>query len=184
MTWPGADPDAVSWAWTGLAALAAMAAFVVALRIPAHDRAGRTFWWGLTLFVVTLGANKELDLHSQVLARGREVFELHRWLEYRDDALLVLACLTVVAATVVAAPLVVSGLVARYPLPNAGIVLLLGYVVVRTVDLSDIRSGFVPPPWLLVLLEFGGMAAILAGALVHTERTAERWRPRLSRSRR
>ena len=136
---------------------------VIAARLPPHDRSGRAFWWASTSAVLVLAANKELDLHSWVLSRGREVFASYGWLEYRTDAILVLACLTVVAATAVAVPLIAAGAASRFPFTTTGIALLFAYILVRLVGLSDFASGVLVEPQLPISLEYIGVVALLLG---------------------
>lgn len=160
----GADPDPISWAWTGLAVVAAARAFVVARGLPPADRSGRAFWWSVAVVVLLLAVNKELDLHSVLLRQGHDVFATHGWLGFREDTLLVLACVVAVAGAGAAALLVEAGAVGRFPVAAAGLVLLLGLLVVATIQLTRF-SPAVQGSWLPSVLEFSGVAAILLGSI-------------------
>ena len=75
------DPTIAGWATVVAYALCAVLSFMALLRV--EDRRERIFWGLVTLAMLTLGVNKQLDLQSVLTAAGRCLSQLQGWYEER-----------------------------------------------------------------------------------------------------
>lgn len=70
------DPTLLGWATTAGYLISGMLAFVVMKREEAYPE---RFWLWLSLFLLTIGINKQLDLQSAVLAGARCIASAQGW---------------------------------------------------------------------------------------------------------
>lgn len=128
------DPTLVGWltvvAYLAAAALAAINAW---LARPGADRTVYRLWSSLTVLLVFLAVNKQLDLQSYVTAIGRAVAREQGWYEARGNVQLVFI-LAVAVATVILLALAtwaLRGVRRQQWLTLVGITMILGFVLVR-----------------------------------------------------
>ena len=102
------------------------------------------FWLGLTLLLIFLGLNKQLDLQTNFTEWLRETAKLHGWYEQRRNPQLVFVTLMGLAV-----PLLLISLRAflynswqRYKLTWIGIVLLVVFVLVRVASFHHVDTFF------------------------------------------
>ena len=137
-------------------------------------------WLGLSVLLVLLGFNKQLDLQSAIGWYGRRIATYQGWYEYRRIlqgifvVLLALGCLA--GAGALAWHLRAS--LRRYLPALLGTIFLLGFIVIRAasfhhvdVALADDSAGI----RFNGILELGGIAAVAGAALVILKRERQ-WR--------
>lgn len=161
------DPTIYGWVTVAAYALGALCCWWASARAPKGER---RFWLVLTLVMVFLCINKQLDLQTLLTDAGRVEAKLHGWYaerhKYQVFFILVLA-----AASIVAVMILLRGASrASGPVRGAivGLALLLLFVLVRAssfhkVDLfinqriGSLRANHV--------MELGGIALVAAFAL-------------------
>jgi len=166
--------DRAPFAWFIVASyfLAAVAAFWAARSARKRDR---VFWMGVTLLLVLLGLNKELDLQTLLTNEGRWIALHGGWY---DERRLVqgLFLLGLALAGILAIAALIRWLrksVAQVKMAAIGIVLLFTFVVMRagsfhhldkwvTINIVGLRSGW----W----LELAGITVIGLSALAYRVR--------------
>jgi hypothetical protein len=156
------------------AAFLCLREFLVARR--AHDASEKKFFWAtLTVLMVLLGFNKQLDLQTLLTLTGRRIAIAQGWYENRRIAQLFFVAIVGVAG--VLSVLAMRLLVRNHSdlrLPLAGFVGLLVFVVVRAASfhhidqLINFRIGGVRMNW---VLELGAIALVAFGAATSRKRS-------------
>ena len=136
------------------------------------------FWVVLTLLLVMLGINKQLDLQSLVTDVGRRLAHAQGWYEQRQQ-------IQIRFVSGLAAAVAVAGLAlliafrrdaARSPTAVVGALFLLGFIVVRAASFHHVDA-FITSRLLGLrwnwLLELGGIALIAASAIRHASGTIQ-----------
>ena len=164
------DPTVMGW----LTVAAYFAAALLCLREAVA--AGRThgaqekmlFWGTLTMLLVVLGFNKQLDFQTLLTLTGRRIAIAQGWYENRRVAQL--AFVAVVAVAGILSIMVMRHLVQKHSdlrLPLVGFIVLLVFVVTRAASfhhidqLINFRLGAVRMNW---VLELGAIALVALGA--------------------
>jgi hypothetical protein len=145
------DPTVMGW----VTVVAYFAVAVLCLRrvrqAGVHKKVSEMiFWSGLTVLLVVLGVNKQLDLQTWLTITGRHIAIAQGWYEQRRVVQLFFILL--VGLTAFAGFVAMSRLVRRnreLRLPRLGLVLLLTFVIVRAASFHHIDS--------LINLHFGGV---------------------------
>ena len=75
------DPTVAGWGTVVAYAVCAVLGFMALTR--AQDKRERIFWGLVTLAMLSLGVNKQLDLQSMLTAAGRCLSQLQGWYEER-----------------------------------------------------------------------------------------------------
>lgn len=164
------DPSAFAWTIVAIYALAAILAFMVALKRPfpaASWRRERFFWLLVAFAMAALAVNKQLDLQSLLTTAGRCLAVAQGWYGQRRlvQMELVIGLGLVAVLTFLVAALVLRGTLQRTALPLLGLVFVGGFVMIRAagfhhVDvlinqrLADVRVNWlleVPGPLLVSL---------------------------------
>ena len=164
------DPTVMGW-------LTVVAYFVVAifcLREAVHARRVRApsekllFWGTLTMLLVFLGFNKQLDLQTLLTLTGRRIAIAQGWYENRQVVqIFFVGCVAVGGFISVA---LMRRLVRKHAdlrLPLLGFVVLLVFVVIRAASfhhvdqLINFRMGGVRMNW---VLELGAISLVAMGA--------------------
>jgi hypothetical protein len=172
------DPTVLGWVTVAAYFLTAVGCGVAACCEPMPDgtRRPRTrpsrFWLALTILMVALGINKQLDLQSLATQIGRDVIKT--WGLYSERRELQFGF--IVAVALVCAGALVSFLWAarrtlkrRWP-AIVGMLFILGFVVIRAASFHNVdaflaaRLGGLKWNW---ILELGGIG-IVAGAALRT----------------
>jgi hypothetical protein len=167
------DPTIMGWVTVAAYCAAAWACGRAAWREGRLDGSPRSrpapFWIALTVAMVALGINKQLDLQSLLTSVGRDVFR--DWGLYKARRVYQAAFIVVIA-------LVCAGLlglflwISRRNLRRRGLALLgmmfiLGFVLIRASSFHHVdkmlgaRLGGVKWNW---ILELGGIACVALGA--------------------
>jgi len=163
------DPTVMGWltvvAYFGAALLCFREARTEKFRTT-NDR--KMFWSVLTVLLVFLGFNKQLDLQTLLTLTGRRISIAQGWYEYRRFVQVVFVAM--IAATGFFSVWIMNRLVRKYPdlrLALVGFVALLGFVVVRAASfhhidqLINFRLAGVKMNW---VLELGAIALVSLGA--------------------
>jgi FtsH-binding integral membrane protein len=130
----------------------------------------RVFWLGLTVLLLALAINKQLDLQSALTEAGRCLAKAQRWYEERQSVQ-VKFIFWVMATSLVAALL--SAWVMRHDLGKiwlalVGLAFLVAFIAVRAAGFHHFDRfigfafGSIRMNW---VLELGGIAAIIGNAL-------------------
>ena len=169
------DPTPLGWITVFAYAAAALLSWRCHLAISA--RLTTRFWVLLTLAMVALGVNKQLDLQTAFTYLGRAAAHAQGWYEQRRP--LQVLFIGVVAVGSVAA----LGVLLRLARPLApgrslalcGAMFLVGFVLIRMTSLEHVDS-FLALPLLSLsmngVFELGGIACVALGALIELRATA------------
>jgi hypothetical protein len=162
------DPTPMGWftvvAYAGVALLCGWNA-----RRARGFPAERRVWIALTLLLVALAINKQLDLQSWFTVVGRDLAKQEGWYGQRQSVqvLFIVALVTASAALLVLLRFVLGAAWRRYALVACGLALLLTFIVIRAatfhhvdrllhVQLGALRLNHV--------LELGAIAMVALGA--------------------
>ena len=85
------DPTHMGWATVAVYFLASLLCFIAAIKTTSNDesispeqlRGLRIFWISLSLMLIVLGFNKQLDLQSLLTQVGKDLALAQGWYEYR-----------------------------------------------------------------------------------------------------
>jgi hypothetical protein len=170
------DPTVLGWVTVAAYLLAALACGLAAWREPMTDGTRRPrsrpsrFWLALTVLMVALGINKQLDLQSLATQIGRDVirtwglYSERRELQFGFILAVALICAGALGAFLWASR---RTLRSRWP-AIAGMVFILGFVVIRAASFHNVdaflaaRLGGLKWNW---ILELGGIAVVALAAL-------------------
>ena len=128
------------------------------------------FWIALTLLLVLLGINKQLDLQSLITDIGRRLARDQGWYDRRHEIQLRFVAGLAAIGTAAGLALLVAFRrdAARSPLAVLGTALLLGFIVVRAASFHHvdafISSRLLGLRWNWIL-ELGGIALIASSAI-------------------
>lgn len=170
------DPTFIGWLTVVAYAAAAVLCIREALR-EREDRARFLFWVITGGTMVLLGINKQLDLQTWFTLTGRKMARSEGWYERRRAVQFVFIFLVTLGSFAAFGSMwrMVHGIGEDLWLPLAGIFLVLCFVIVRAAsfhhvdELLHTRIGGLKMNW---LLELGGIAVIIAGALRSANRSA------------
>ena len=149
----------------------------------APKRTERLSWYTLSLLLLLLGINKQLDLQTLMTEVGREAAKIEGWYPVRRPIQAVfiasLAVLSVSALLILAVFMRHSLL--RLWLAVAGVVLLVSYVLVRAASFHHVDHllGRFKLNW---LLELGGIALVGLSAWLSARSTTRQAAPPSDRS--
>ncbi|MBW6530819.1 hypothetical protein KZ820_08735 [Sphingomonas sp. RRHST34] len=164
------DPTAIGW----ITVLAYFTAALLCAAAQRREKAGprpRPFWLAVTVLLVLLGINKQLDLQSLFTQVLRDRAKAHGWYEQRREfqTLFIFAIAAIGAAFLAALPYVMRHQPRARNITLAGLVFLYCFILVRAssfhhVDWALSRTFFcIRLNW---VLELGGIIIAAAGALL------------------
>ncbi len=164
------DPNFFGWftvAGYALAALLCYAAWKSERRrpMPAKPR----FWFALTVALVLLGINKQLDIQTLFTEVGRIVLRHQGWLNQKREFQLAFIAAVAAAALLLVLALAwwLRGLWRRCGVALVGFDLLAAFVVIRAASFHHIDQFLGQQVWILKvnhILELGALALVCAGA--------------------
>ena len=162
------DPTVAGWGTVVAYAVCAVLGFMALMR--AQDSRERIFWGLVTLAMLSLGVNKQLDLQSMLTAAGRCLSQLQGWYEERRvfQRNFIIGLLMVAGLFLALVLWLMRGCLRRNGLALLGLAFVTAFVAVRAVGfhhfdvlinsrLLDIRYN--------VLFELSGLVLIAANAL-------------------
>ncbi|MBY9064657.1 hypothetical protein K7957_17100 [Sphingomonas yunnanensis] len=172
------DPTAIGW----ITVLAYAGAALLCAAAQRRDRDGpapRFFWLAVTLLLVLLGINKQLDLQSLLTQVMRDRAKSHGWYEQRREyqALFISAIAAIGALLSAALPYVMRRQPGARNIALAGLVFLYCFILVRAssfhhVDWALSQTIFcVRLNW---MIEIGGIVIVAAGAILALRRAHRR----------
>ncbi len=176
-----ANHDAGTLPWLTVAAYLFAAVLCLRRVGTAANARERVFWVIAGLAMLALGLNKELDLQTALTAWGRQMARDGGWYGQRrafQRGFVLVALVTMLAAAVWLAWLV-RGLWRPVLVVGAGLCLLGLFVLVRAASFHHIDVAMRFPVLGLKLhtvLEFAGIASVVAGAAWPVRRRARRRR--------
>ena len=164
------DPTSMGWITVAGYALAAWSCWRAG-RAQARTKpdSSRHFWWLLTLGLVALGVNKQLDLQTWLTETGRQLARAQGWYGQRHAAQIGL--IFAVAAAGVAGALTMFRL--AWPMSKGrscagvGLAFLLAFVLMRASSFHHVDAFLASTAFGLRwnwILELSGMGAVTAGA--------------------
>lgn len=161
-------PSPMRWITVVAYFTTSLASIVLSFQKPNYSF--RIFWIGLSLLLLLLGIDKQLDLQSFLTDIGRIIARRQGWYGKRRKVqiFLVTAVFTVSIFSVAALLWNSRFLYKQFLFPLAGLVLLLGFIIIRAVSLHHVDrfikirfAGIKINP----LLELGAIGIILFPAL-------------------
>jgi hypothetical protein len=128
------DPHFMGWFTAGsYVACAVMAALLATFLNQMEEKRDGSFWFLIALLMVFFGINKQLDLQSLFAEMGRQIAIAQGWYPHRRIAQF--SFIVIFATTLIGAFLWFAGayrdLLRRYPFASCGLLLLIGFVVIR-----------------------------------------------------
>jgi len=165
------DPTFMGWFTVVVYGLACWLCLQCALRLRPQ-----VFWWTVTLALLALGINKQLDLQTWVTEMGRDMAQHDGWYGRRHDIQIAFIIGVTGAGAAVACLLgwALQGYWRRYLRVWSGLVLLLTFIVVRAASFHHVDQflmadiGGLRMNW---VFELGGLALIASGAWRAGKRT-------------
>ena len=168
------DPTVGGWAITigYLIAFGLCGAYALRVRKvfpPVRFNWHGAFWWGLAVFMLLMGLNKQLDLQVLFLSIGRHISKMQGWYAERREVRkwFVLSIAFVTLILMLWLGWLCRRVWRRYILPIVGIMLLVFFVFIRAcagrVVILGHRPGEIPMYW---IFEVGGIVCIGASALI------------------
>lgn len=172
------DPTIIGWLTTGLYLAAAGLCAICAWRSDRispvnHPRHHRVFWQTLTVVMLLMAINKQLDLQSWLMLIGRKVASAQGWYSQRQ-----IVKKWFITGIAISSLILIMWLgwtcrrvIRHYGLALFGIMLLLTFIVVRTgshhVKILGWEQGGV---WMNYILEISSITCIGLSALIGTLR--------------
>jgi hypothetical protein len=140
--WSPRIGDPTSWGWLTVAVYALCALLALRLVLRAGPGRERQFWVMMTILMVFLGVNKELDLQTAVTMMGRCMAQLQGW--YQDRQVVQRQLIVgLLAATLIGFALGLY-LMRRHLLSHGvamlGVASVAGFVAVRAVGIHQFDS--------------------------------------------
>jgi hypothetical protein len=184
------DPSILGWATTiGYFIAAVLCAWYALLVRKANDPNGSVhrpssfrpsnyvFWWSLTVFMLLMGFNKQLDLQILVLQIARKMSEEQGWFAERDVVRKWIILGFAFIGLVLIAWLGWTGrrVWRRYILAVAGIALLIFFVLVRASGNRLMIMGYRPGHFPMYdILEVSGILCIGISAVIELRRLKQK----------
>lgn len=132
------DPNLTGW----LTVAAYVVTALLALAVWRHlkGRRGRAFWAMLTVLLVLLAVNKQLDLQSALTAAGKCLARAQGWYGHRRvvQAAFIAALLAMAVIGLALAARTLRGALGRSALALLGLAAVLGFVMVRAVSFHHV----------------------------------------------
>jgi len=132
------DPTIIGWLITGLYLTATVLCGICAWRSDRispinHNNHHRIFWWALTVFMLLMAINKQLDLQSWLMLVGRKVARSHGWYSKRKIIKIWFAMGIAAFSLILTTCLIWTfrKILKNYGLAMLGIILLLTFIVIR-----------------------------------------------------
>ena len=161
------DPTVMGWVTVAGYLLATVLAVTVFIQQSGRQR---IFWLGLSVLLLALAVNKQLDLQSALTAAGRCLAKAQGWYDQRQTVQV--RFILVVAGTSLVAACIIAWLMRRELvqiwLGLAGLAVLLAFIVIRAAGFHHFDQfigfeiGGIRMNW---ILELGGITAISTNAL-------------------
>ena len=137
------DPSPTGWIITAAYAFAALTAFAAsrrASRAPGLAGGSRAIWLSVTVLMVLLGLNKQLDLQSLFTDIGRIIsWKLHFYEQRREfQKWFVIGLLAVSSLGALSSLILFRGFWKQHILLTSGLFMLLAFIVLRAVSFHHI----------------------------------------------
>jgi hypothetical protein len=165
------DPSFMGWFTVGSYFACAVLSSILALTNQDIDRRSFLFWCIISLLMIMLGINKQLDLQSLFTEVGRQIARAQGWMDHRRivQVWFIMAFGSAAIAAFLLFVRIKPDLFKRFPLAFAGLFFLLCFIVIRAVGFHhfDEILGFrLFGPKMNWLLELTGIYSIsIAGLL-------------------
>ena len=133
----------------------------------------RVFWWGLTVLMLLMGFNKQLDLQVLILQIARQISQEQGWFAERDVVRkwIILGFAFVGSTLMVWLGWTCRRVWRRYLLAVAGIALLIFFVLVRASGNRLMILGYRPGRFPMYdILEVGGVVCVAVSAWIELRR--------------
>ena len=137
------------------------------------------FWWALTIFMLLMGFNKQLDLQYLVVDIGRRMSVEQGWFAERDAVRkwIILGFAFTFSGLLVWMGWTCRRVWRRYILAVSGIALLIIFVLIRASGNRLVILGYRPGRFSMYrILEIGGIICVGVSALVELRRSVKQAR--------
>jgi hypothetical protein len=163
------DPTVAGWATVVAYAVCAVLGFTALLRV--QQSRERIFWGLVTLAMLSLGVNKQLDLQSMLTAAGRCLSQLQGWYDERRmfQRDFIIGLLTAAGLFLAAVLWLMRGYLWRNGLALLGLAFVTTFVAIRAVGFHHFDV-LINSRWLdirfNVLFELSGLVLLAVNATV------------------
>jgi len=127
------DPSFMGWFTVGSYFCCAILGAIMVFVNRKRDREFLLFWSTISLLMILLGINKELDLQSLFTEVGRQIARAQGWIDYRRTVqfwFIVVFGTTVMGAFLLFV-IMMKDLFRRFTLAFSGLFFLLGFIIIR-----------------------------------------------------
>jgi hypothetical protein len=164
------DPSFMGWFTVAAYVACAIMAFLAARSRPGGERRSYSFWSLVSLLMLLMAINKQLDLQSLLTEMGRQVARHQGWMEQRRTVQFwFIVCFGALSLAGFAGfVFAVRDLFKRFLLAFIGLFFLLSFIIIRAAgfhhfdEVLDARLLDLKMNW---ILELGGIFTVLAAAV-------------------
>jgi hypothetical protein len=107
-----------------------------------EEKKALQFWWSISVIMILLGVNKQLNLQTLLTEVGRQIAHAQEWYDRRRVVQLMF--ISILSASFMAAfiglAIIFRDLLMRYLLAFCGLLLLLSYVIIRAASFHHISE--------------------------------------------
>jgi hypothetical protein len=163
------DPSFMGWFTVGSYFGCAILSFIVALASQKGDRRSFFFWGMISIFMIVLGINKQLELQSLLTEVGRQIAKAQGWMDQRRIVqfwfIVAFGTTTMTAFLLIA--IIMRNLFRQHILVFTGLFVLLTFVITRAAsfqhfdEMLGMRFFGAKMNWLLELT--GIFSIVIAG---------------------
>jgi len=171
------DPSFMGWFTVASYFACAIVAFFSARIQPKMDRRSFFFWNMVSLLMLLLGINKQLDLQSLLTEMGRQIARHQGWMEQRRvvQFWFIVCFSTISMAGFLCFVFIMRDLFSRFKLAFIGLLFLLGFIIIRAASFHHFDEVLHSRIWTLKMnwiIELSGIFIVLASAVVEIRRAA------------
>jgi len=135
-------------------------------------------WFGLSILLLVLGINKQLDLQTLLISLGRDIAQANGLYESRREIQLIFVILFALFcfSSIVALSWWLRDCWRRYWIALLGLALLVSFVVIRAASFQHVdylisKWSIIGPFWMKYMVELGGILIVGLGAVQSLYRT-------------
>lgn len=171
------DPSFMGWFTVGSYLACAILACFSARIQQNTERRSFFFWSMVSLLMLLLGINKQLDLQSLLTEMGRQIARHQGWMEQRRvvQFWFIVCFSTISMAGFVCFALIMRDLFRRFILAFIGLLFLLGFIIIRAASFHHFDEVLHSRIWMLKMnwvFELTGIFTVLAAAMAEIRRAA------------
>lgn len=164
------DPSFMGWFTVGAYLACAALAFWAARACPGNDRRSFHFWGVMSLLMLWLAVNKQLDLQTLLTEVGRQIARHQGWMEQRRivQFWFIVFFSALATAGFLASVFFMRNLFRRFILAFIGVFFLLSFIIIRAASfhhIDEILQSRILHLRMNWILELSGIFIIIANAV-------------------